>query len=252
MENTMPTVLTIDGSRVVRAMVRHHLTERGVTVVEAPGGPEAIEAACRLVPDVILLDATIAPETLADLRERSETASIRVIVLTTEGEIPGAVAALGVSGQMRKPFKGAALAAELERVLAGDAGAAGAAPLVPSAVVDVTAVLVVDGSEQVLAAARDALGQSLTVLTALSREDAVEQYRAARPGVVMIDLDLPDGYETLAEIQKLGPSTCVALARRDDDGREWACDAGFQSVVDKPFDGPDLARHVQGLLRDVE
>jgi two-component system cell cycle response regulator DivK len=55
-ENTRITILYIDDSAVEREVVRHLLEAEGCEVV-ATGSPQAgVEVACRMVPDLILLD----------------------------------------------------------------------------------------------------------------------------------------------------------------------------------------------------
>ena len=147
---------------------------------------------------------------------------------------------LGVAGYIVQPFQKETFLTEVNKVLGASSDAD--APL------DESSILVVDDSERVLAAARAALQQSFTVLTAASGKEALERFEEKRPAVVVIDLLMPemDGYQTCGEIQKRGGSACVALAvRGDSSAHAEARKAGFSAVIDKPFNGAELMQQVQ-------
>jgi CheY-like chemotaxis protein len=114
--------------------------------------------------------------------------------------------------------------------------------------VDRRTVLVVDDSERVLEAARSALQEAFTVVTAAGAKEALERCREARPGVVVVDLVMPevDGFATLKLLKPLGASQFIALAVRGDATlRDKARGAGFVDVVDKPFQAADLLAQVR-------
>jgi two-component system, cell cycle response regulator len=240
----MPKVLTVDDSKVVRTMVSRALQPYGCQVIEAQNGQEGVDAAKREKPDLILLDVTMpvmdGRQALAALRGDAGCKAIPVIMLTAETgkEIVVEVAKLGVTGYIIKPFKQDTFDAEVQKVL-GQPSAGGP--------VDARSVLIVDDSEKVLEQARAALEKTMTVLTALSGKEAIQRYGEARPGVVVIDLSMPDmdGFQTIGELQKLGRSGYVAMSVRGDDGaHERARKAGYVSIVDKPFQQSDLVEHV--------
>ncbi len=121
----------------------------------------------------------------------------------------------------------------------------------PAEALDQRAVLVVDDSAKVLMQARLALQDTMTVLTATSGKLAIEKYAATRPAVVLIDLVMPemDGLATLAELRKLGCTTCLALAVRGDaTAHERARKAGYLGVIEKPFREGDLAAQIAKAL----
>jgi two-component system cell cycle response regulator len=213
-----------------------------------------LEAARQHRPDLILLDVTMpvmdGRQCLAELRKDDVCTKIPVIMLTAESgrDIVMELAKLGVTGYIVKPFQQETFDKEVSKVL----GAPGAAAAKPAATeIDAAAVLVVDDSEKVLDLARSALASSMTVLTALGGRAAVEQYKQTRPGIVVIDLEMPDmdGYATLQELQKLGKSTFVALTLRGDTAsQEQAKKAGYHAVIEKPFQGADLLDKLKTLV----
>jgi two-component system cell cycle response regulator len=249
----MKTVLTVDDSKVVRSMVNRYLQGYGCRLVEAANGVEGIEAAKQNKPDLILLDITMpvmdGRQALAELRNDPVCKGIPVIMLTAESgrDIVVEIAKLGISGYIVKPFQKETFDKEVGKVLGAPDGKA--APTgQESAPVDRSVVLVVDDSERVLEAARAALGQAMTVLVATSGKDALERYREKRPGVVVIDLAMPDmdGFETLTKIRELGRSAYVALAVRGDGSmHDKARKAGYQAVLEKPFQAKELLDQVQ-------
>jgi CheY-like chemotaxis protein len=236
-------------------MVIRHLADYDITVIEAVDGLDGVRTARRERPDLILLDITMPVmdgwRALEELRRDRATQSTPVIMLTVESgrDLLMEADKLGVAGYIVKPFRKETLEREVSKALSAAAGEE--ADRDPNGPVDRRAVLVVDDSERVLARAEDALAGSMTVLTALSGEQALDRYREARPAVVVIDLEMPgmDGFQTLAEIRKLGPSACVALAVRGDrTAGERAEEEGFESVVEKPFQSIDLSKHVRAAL----
>jgi two-component system cell cycle response regulator len=254
----MKTVLTVDDSKVVRSMVSRYIKPWGCQLIEAADGKEGVEAAREHKPDLILLDITMpvmdGREALAELRKDAACKSIPVIMLTAESgkDIVIEVAKLGVAGYIVKPFQKETFEKGISKVLgdpseasaeAGEASRAAArdAPL------DYGSVLVVDDSERVLDAARAALEQGMKVLTATSGKEAIDRYREGRPAVVVVDLAMPDmdGFETLEQLKSLGKSAYIALAVRGDATlQDKARRAGYQGVIEKPFQPDDLAGSV--------
>lgn len=235
----MKTVLTVDDSRVVRSMVTKHLGPYQCQVLEAVNGQEGVAAAKRHRPDLILLDVTMpvmdGREALAELRRDAACKSIPVIMLTAESgrDTVAELVKLGIAGYIVKPFQKELFDKQVSKVLGGP--------------IDRQAVLVIDDSERVLTAAREALEGTMKVFTAGAANEGVERYREVRPGVVVIDLAMPDvdGVGALAEIRKLGDSVYVALTVRGDSAaREIAKRAGFHFAVEKPFEAQDLLEQV--------
>jgi CheY-like chemotaxis protein len=252
----MEKVLTVDDSKVVRSMVARHLQGFGVEVVEAANGQEGVEAARTHKPKLILLDVTMpvmdGRQALAEIRKDPACANIPVIMLTAESgkEIVVEIAKLKVSGYIIKPFQKDTFEKEVSKILGPPTGQASVQA--PSAAdkakpVDHGAVLVIDDSERVLDAAKVALEKSMRVLTATGGKQGLEQYHQARPGVVVIDLEMPemDGFETLAQMKQLGQSEFLALAVKGDTAlHDKARKAGYHAIVDKPINAEDLVGHV--------
>jgi CheY-like chemotaxis protein len=124
-------VLLVDDEPHIRRI--GELSLKGVgkwTVVLASSGPDAIEAAAREAPDVILLDVMMpgmdGQETLSQLRTREETAKIPVIFMTAKvqkHEVDRYRDA-GAAGVIPKPFDPMALPSMILGILQQDNAAA--------------------------------------------------------------------------------------------------------------------------------
>src|SRR5262249_26751494 len=107
-------------------------------------------------------------------------------------------------------------------------------------------VLVVDDEQDALGLLRQALENAgAAVRTASSAADALKEWDARTPDVLVTDLGLPqmDGYELLRQVRtrpnrraRISAIAVPAYARLDDRVRTLA--AGFQDHIPKPID-PD-------------
>ncbi len=246
----MKKILTVDDSKVLRMMVARHLQTLDVEVLEAADGREGLATARREHPDLILLDVTMPEmdgrEALTAIRRDPALATTPVIMLTAESgkELVVDLARLGVQGYIVKPFDAATFHAQIAKVLGPDDRSmdSGMEPGV---------VLVVDDSERVLESARAAL-TDFTVVTATTGASAVALWAERRPGVVVLDLVMPelDGFQTKAQIVQRGggASRFVALTLRGDaDAQRRALAEGFVAVVEKPLKADALRAVLGGL-----
>ena len=119
----MKKVLVADDKPEGRELVHTVLEKSGYEVFEASDGPEAVEQARRLQPDLIILDIHMPGldgfGVIEQLRRLDEFASTPIIALTASammGDRERAIAA-GFTGYITKPIRLAALRAEVERLL---------------------------------------------------------------------------------------------------------------------------------------
>lgn len=105
-------VMVVDDSRTVRQQLGVLLADAGYEVLEASDGLEGVEKISR-TPDLsmVICDVNMPRmdgiQMLSMLRENPQTASLLVLMLTTEGQ-PGLIArakAAGARGWIVKPFK---------------------------------------------------------------------------------------------------------------------------------------------------
>ena len=107
---TAATVMIVDDSLVIRAVVRAGLESEGYQVMQAEDGTTALEQ-CRLrAPDVILLDIIMPGldglEVLARLKADPDLDYIPVVFLTARTDMADVVAGLraGAHDYLKKPF----------------------------------------------------------------------------------------------------------------------------------------------------
>jgi CheY-like chemotaxis protein len=118
-------------------------------------------------------------------------------------------------------------------------------------------VLVVDDEPEARQVATAVLQyHGAKVKVAGNAEQAVRQFDASAPDVLLLDIAMPDvdGYTLLRRLRALGPETApvpaialTALAREED--RLRSLSSGFQLHLSKPIDSLTLVRAVAGVCR---
>ncbi|HEX4694609.1 response regulator [Sphingomonas sp.] len=118
------TILVIDDSRTNLNVIGERLTALGYFTALADNGGEALDLIAARGFDLVLLDMVMPGmsglQVLAELRSRTETSDLPVIVVTAQSDPAAAVAALtaGADDYLAKPFDFDVLAARIERTLA--------------------------------------------------------------------------------------------------------------------------------------
>jgi CheY-like chemotaxis protein len=117
------TVLLVEDEEQLRRVMKDLLEREGYRVAEARDGVQALDQVDRFAPDVIILDLNLPGidgySVLAQLRSRSATRTIPVVVLTAKGDEDNEVRVfeLGADDFITKPFRARALSARIEAVL---------------------------------------------------------------------------------------------------------------------------------------
>jgi two-component system, cell cycle response regulator DivK len=122
-------------------------------------------------------------------------------------------------------------------------------------VTDTSAVLIVEDNPRNLKLVRDVLNHvGYRTLEAGTAEDGLELARTERPGLIMMDVQLPgmDGLQALEQL-RADPRTAdirvmavTAFAMKRD--RERCLEAGFDGYLEKPIDVRELPRRVAELM----
>ena len=117
------TVLAIEDSPSVRRLIEVCLRSENTAVLTADDGPQGLDLASDLEPDLILLDIGLPGidgwEVLRRLRAEDATREIPVLVLTAHAqpEVEEQAEERGVQGFMTKPFRPADLRAAVDGIL---------------------------------------------------------------------------------------------------------------------------------------
>lgn len=116
--------LVVEDDEATRAAMEALLGASGWRVAATCLGEEAVRMAAELRPDVVLLDLVLPRssglDTARALREQDATGGVPLVAMTGLwlADQPELLASAGFDGALRKPFTGADLLTELERVLA--------------------------------------------------------------------------------------------------------------------------------------
>ena len=115
-----PTILVVDDYEDTRVMIRSTLEARGYRVLEATNGEEAVEAARRVCPDLILMDLNMpqmdgleAAKAIRECKELCKSVPILAITAFDTYGMEEAALEAGCNGYIRKPLD----TEEAERIL---------------------------------------------------------------------------------------------------------------------------------------
>jgi phosphate regulon transcriptional regulator PhoB len=130
------TILVVDDERDILELVRLHLTQAGFRVQTAGDGRQALEAARRNPPDLIILDLMLplmaGTEVARELRTGDKTRSIPILMLTARSEEVDRVVGfeLGADDYVVKPFSPRELILRVQAILRREASPQEDRPLV--------------------------------------------------------------------------------------------------------------------------
>jgi CheY-like chemotaxis protein len=117
-------VLVVDDDTEIRGLVAGTLRRDGYTVVEAGDGPEALDVALKLVPDLVLLDMTLpgmdGVEVARQIKATPRLAAVPVVALSalTQEAVQKRALAAGCTRYLTKPCPPAALRDAVAETLA--------------------------------------------------------------------------------------------------------------------------------------
>jgi CheY-like chemotaxis protein len=183
------SVLVIDDDAAVRDLMARFLGKEGFGVVIASSGEEGLRLARELAPDVITLDVLMPGmdgwSVLAALKAEAALVDIPVVMLTMLDD-RNLGYALGAADYLTKPIDRERLVAVLGRYRRD------------------LPVLVVDDDPNFRDLARRTLErEGYTVVEAENGRAALDRLRNAAPGVVLLDLMMPemDGFDFVAAVR---------------------------------------------------
>jgi len=114
-------ILVVDDEAQIRKLLQTGLKGYGYQVITAANGREAIEAAVRQSPDMVVLDIALGapPDGLEVCRELREWSKVPIIMLSVRGDERTKVTALnaGADDYLTKPFGMEELKARIQAIL---------------------------------------------------------------------------------------------------------------------------------------
>lgn len=237
-------VLIVDDDEGVRRLLAYELQPLGVEVLEASDGRSALELASSERPDAILLDVLMPGldgwQTLRSLKERPETRSIPVIMLSVvENRAYGL--SLGAYDYLVKPVEVSSLLDSLSR--AGVLASRGH-------------LLVVDDDADVRQlVTQELVSAGYRVQSVEGGAEALAAMAQERPSAVLLDLMMrpPDGFEVLCRMREdpdLRDVPVVIVTAKELTERDYQLLRGSaQQVIRKASDPSHL---VAEILRAVK
>jgi len=255
-----PLILVVEDNEVAALQVRSALEENGYVVSVAASGAEAIKLAEAELPDALILDVMMPEmdgfEVLDAVRSSEALADIPVLVLTAK-ELTAADHARLKRGNVKELVqKGEVdrdeLVARVGRLLETDEPTA--ATTARASGRSRTVLVVEDNPDNLLAikAILDSIGCECVI--AGDGETAVSMAKEARPGLILMDIQLPglSGLEAARRIKSdpaFSDIPIVALTARAMKGdREEILAAGCDGYLAKPLDAGDVIDAVREWL----
>lgn len=118
---------------------------------------------------------------------------------------------------------------------------------------DKQTILVVDDDQHINQLIRLQLErEGFQVLTATTGDEGVNQFRAAAPDLVLLDLMLPgmDGYQVIKAIRRTSTIPVIMLTAKDETfDKVLGLELGADDYMTKPFDSKELIARVKAVLR---
>ncbi|WP_420128069.1 response regulator [Longimicrobium sp.] len=211
-----PLVLVCDDDPSIVIVVEEILQGWGYRTVGVTDGDSAVREATRLHPDAILLDMMMpgmtGSDTLKALRQRADTRSIPVVILSALKPMPRVQATREVVDWVEKPFQEESLLHALEEAV--------------SVRWKPRRVLLVEDDPDLARVLMEVFSRhGIEALHASTGVEAVDAGRRASPDLIVLDLGLPhgDGYwvvEALKGENGLGAIPLVVYTARELDEQD--------------------------------
>ena len=243
-----PRVLVVDDDRGAAYALKGVLLSGGYAVEVATAAEEALSLARRKRPAAIVIDVHMPDidgvRVIEILRHDPDTRGVPVLAISGVEDGTRALRA-GAQSFLAKPLESSRLLASVATLITGPR--------------EGRRVLVVDDDAGIRALCAETLASlGYNVAEAESAYGFLEQLRAFRPDLVLLDVNLPDGDGfTLLEALKADRATSFTSAifisaRSDTRDKVRALRLGGDDYLVKPFDALELAARVDTVLRRRE
>ena len=237
----MPTIMTVDDSATVRAIITATLEERGYDVIEAQSGAAALDLLQVRKADLLLLDIMMpgmdGPTMLAELRARDDDTRVILLTARTETKIVAECMKHKIIDYINKPVIPTDLCGRIETIL-------GPAPKQKSIIKETVSktwgkLLLVDPSEKSAFRLCELLPDRVTLETVENFPRAMASVTTTQFQAVVLDnkLENPNPVEAMEAMRELIPNATyvVSYLKNEEDPEAHAWEDGFDGFMRKPF-----------------
>jgi len=247
-----PVVLLVEDDVDLAEVLTTSLARRGIEVARADGQSQAVVAAARLRPDLIVLDLTLAEGdgygVVEELRRDRLLSSTPVLVYTVR-DLDAHERRRLLLGPTQYLTKSGSHPVEIERTVLALLGREDA-PAAPRR------ILMVDDDpslQEVAVLALERLGNHSVVLAG-SGEEGLAAARQHRPDVILLDVMMPglDGPSTLVRLREDPATSAIPVvfltAKTQAAERERLAAMHVAGILSKPFDPVTLAADLDRIM----
>jgi len=246
---TARRVLVCDDDASVRSVIGSMLESQGYEVVLAGTGQEAVERSASQHPDAILMDIMMPGmdgwQTMAALKENSETKSIPVIVTSALRPVAEGPSGESIPAWIQKPVDETKLSHTLEHVLASHPKTA-------------RVLLVEDDMDLARVVIATLERHGMETVHAKTGREAIELSQKTNPDLLVLDLILPevDGFEVVSWLRRHGrlcdiPLVVYTAKDLTEEEREQLRLGASEFLTKSQVSLEEFEKRVLGLLNQV-
>lgn len=250
-------ILVVEDDVDISNMLRIFLDSQGYEVMEARRGDDALKMCRDRLPDMIILKAVLPGmdgyQVCRELRLDPHTRHVPIMFLAEKGERSDRIRAfdLGADDYITKPFDLEELRLRIQNMIRY----AWSHPAIETSHATGSLLIVEDDFDisNMLRIYFDSQGYE--VMVARRGDDALEMCRHSAPGVIVLDVMLPDidGYEVLRRLRANWSTSHIPilfLTQRDErSDKIVGLELGADDYITKPFNTEELRLRIQNSLR---
>lgn len=236
-------ILVVDDEPEISMLIQIYLEKEGYNVIKAFSGEEAVKVARQEKPDLITLDIMMEKmdgfEVLQELKDRSDTANIPVIVLSILSDEHKGIK-LGAVDYLTKPINIEKMSKTISNVL-------------QHANIS-KKILIVDDDRDLVRLSQEILtSRGYNVITAYNGLEGIIAAKKEQPDLILLDIKMPElnGYEVINKLKKAKETSKIPIivmtAYEFDKTKTETLSLAEEHVV-KPFSIDTIASKVKEIV----
>ncbi|MDO8885393.1 response regulator [Candidatus Oleimmundimicrobium sp.] len=240
-------ILVVDDEPEIAMLLQIYLEKEGYSVIKAFSGEEALEVARQESPDLITLDIMMDKmdgfEVLRELKDKSDTANIPVIVLSIVSDEYRGIK-LGAVDYLTKPINIEKLSRTVSNALRSSAGAS-------------KKVLIVDDDKDLVGLVQEILNnQGYNTVVAYDGLEGIIAAKKEQPDLILLDIKMPqlNGYEVVQKLKKAKETSkipIVVMTAYEFDKTKTEILSLIEQQISKPFSVDMIYSKIKEVLKEV-